>query len=93
MPSTLAGMKLKVCNLHIGFPHMYITDKCDLCELMVKTVPAPVLGPPIKSLFELAGGVTVPAKPEPEAWRQFQHNAPGDCPCGIARVQCTYHRS
>lgn len=26
------------------------------------------------------------------AWKQFQHKAPGECACGIARVDCKYHR-
>ena len=25
-------------------------------------------------------------------WRSWAHNRPGECACGIARVQCIYHR-
>ncbi len=25
-------------------------------------------------------------------WKQFQHKAPGECPCGTNRSACTYHR-
>lgn len=25
-------------------------------------------------------------------WRTWAHNQPGECPCGIHRQQCTYHR-
>lgn len=25
-------------------------------------------------------------------WRAWGHNVKGDCPCGIAKVQCDYHR-
>jgi hypothetical protein len=25
-------------------------------------------------------------------WQAWAHNAPGDCPCGIVRSDCSYHR-
>ncbi len=25
-------------------------------------------------------------------WRAWAHNEPGDCPCGIARSRCEFHR-
>ncbi len=25
-------------------------------------------------------------------WRAWRHNAPGDCPCGIVKKDCAYHR-
>jgi hypothetical protein len=25
-------------------------------------------------------------------WRAWAHNCPGDCACGIRRVDCTYHK-
>ena len=37
------------------------------------------------------------AKPEAipasvPAWMQFRHNVPGECPCGVPRGVCEYHR-
>jgi hypothetical protein len=29
---------------------------------------------------------------KPLTWQDFAHKAPGDCPCGIARSMCDYHR-
>lgn len=31
------------------------------------------------------------AESEGDSWRMWQHNRPGECPCGIARAQCEYH--
>lgn len=28
-----------------------------------------------------------------DSWRAWAHNKPGDCPCGILRSACEYHRS
>ena len=25
-------------------------------------------------------------------WKSWAHNKPGDCPCGISRKMCDYHR-
>jgi hypothetical protein len=27
-----------------------------------------------------------------EEWRLFQHKAEGDCPCGIKRIDCSFHK-
>lgn len=43
--------------------------------------------------FKGVDRVPAPAAPAPpEAWRAFQHNLPGECPCGTSRAVCEYHR-
>jgi hypothetical protein len=43
--------------------------------------------------FKQGGSVAVEASPESTpAWHQFRHTAPGDCPCGIVKSMCEYHR-
>lgn len=32
------------------------------------------------------------AKPTIDQWQTWAHNQPGDCPCGIKREVCDYHR-
>jgi len=36
--------------------------------------------------------VQVVVKADLSDWRTWAHNRPGDCPCGIARTMCDYHR-
>lgn len=36
-----------------------------------------------------------PEEPKPvdlTDWRTWAHNKPGDCPCGIAKANCEFHR-
>lgn len=36
-----------------------------------------------------------PEEPKPvdlSDWRAWAHNKPGDCPCGIAKANCEFHR-
>lgn len=40
----------------------------------------------------LAQAVVVEPKVDLSDWRTWAHNRPGDCPCGIARTVCDYHR-
>lgn len=43
------------------------------------------------STADIRPSPTSPVAEVPE-WRKWQHNAPGECPCGIVRSMCDYHR-
>ena len=39
--------------------------------------------------------VSKPEEPKPvdlSDWHAWAHNKPGDCPCGIAKANCEFHR-
>lgn len=40
----------------------------------------------------LSPTLEVPVVEDIPEWRKWQHNAPGECPCGIVRSRCDYHR-
>ena len=45
--------------------------------------------------FAAAKLVSKPEEPKPvdlSDWRAWAHNKPGDCPCGIAKANCEFHR-
>ena len=50
---------------------------------------------PLPLDFALITPVTPKDAPQPKDmsdWRNWAHNRPGDCPCGIVRSRCSYHK-
>ena len=46
----------------------------------------------IKQILQEKLGSARPTKTDISDWRAWAHNRPGECGCGIAKVDCIYHK-
>jgi hypothetical protein len=55
-----------------------------LTQAMIDSLPTSYVAAPAPATAKTAD--------DSDDWRAWRHNAPGDCPCGIRRQDCDYHR-
>lgn len=91
-PTVFAGLCKEILGTPPGLTTLSIGTSIGLVDVIID----PAL--PDWGMYDYVGYVKIGPKTslgpviEPEPWKAWQHNTPGDCPCGIARAVCDYHK-
>lgn len=91
-PTVFAGLVKEILGTPPGWGFTTLSIGTSIGSVDVIVDPAL----PDWGMYDYVAGAAVPA-PHPlkaplEPWKAWQHNMPGECPCGIARAVCDYHK-